>query len=151
MNREYGIYIRRLCYVLVILFVAYGVYSLHSWSLDTQPVVEFTHGEISATEARPNDLLIVYLNVRKSQDCPGISQRRLTGECGEHILSESMTYRPGGFVGRVMLTFQVPEAAIPGPCAFQVHTWFVCNPFDLWHGRHYESKPIPFKVLRYDE
>lgn len=136
--------------VAVILF-AYGVYTLRSWWIDRNPVVEFFGGEISESVVRPNDLLVIYLNIRKLRDCPGVSQRRLTGECGEHILSETATYLSAGFVGRVTLPFQVPSEAIPGQCAFIVHTWYVCNPFDLIRDRHYVSTPIPFKILRYNE
>lgn len=136
--------------VAVILF-SYGVYTLRSWWIDRSPVVEFFGGEISATAARHHELLIAYLYVRKILDCPGVTQRRLTGECGELVLSETETYLPPGFTGRVTLPFQVPPEAIPGQCAFMVHTWFICNPFDLVRGRHYFSQPISFKVLRYDE
>lgn len=136
--------------VAVILF-SYGVYTLRSWWTDTQPVVEFLGGEISATTARPDDLLIVYLHVRKLRDCPGISQRRLTGDCGEHLLSEAATFRPAGYVGRMTIPFQVPNEVIPGQCAFIAHAWFICNPFDFIRDRHYASPPIAFRVARYDE
>lgn len=137
--------------IIALSFFMYGVFTLWIWYKDTQPVVEFSSGEISAKVARPDDLLIVYLNVIKYKDCPGISQRRLTGDCGEHVLSEAATYRPAGFSGRIMLTFQVPQEVIPGNCAFQTHAWFVCNPFDFIRDRHYSSQPISFKVLKYDE
>ena len=129
----------------------YGAHTLRSWYLDTDPVAEFLGGEISATLARPDDLLIVYLHVKKFRECAGVSQRRLTGECGEHVLSEAATYRPAGFSGRITLPFQVPNEVIPGHCAFQVHAWFICNPFDFLRDRHYASPPIAFRVLRYDE
>jgi hypothetical protein len=134
-----------------IALFAYGLYTLRLWWTDNAPVVEFFGGEISAPTTRPEDMVVVYLHVRKFRDCPGFSQRRLTGDCGEHLLSEAATYRPGGFVGRVTLPFQVPHEVIPGDCAFQTHVWFVCNPIDLWRERHYASAPIPFKVLRHDE
>jgi hypothetical protein len=130
---------------------AYGAYTVRSWIQDDSPVVEFIGGEISAKTARPDDLMIVYLNVRKLKDCPGVVQRRLTGDCGEHWLSETATYLPEGFVGRVTLPFQVPAFAIPGDCGFVVHSWFFCNPVDFIRDRHYQSPPIPFRVLRYDE
>lgn len=129
----------------------YGAYTVRSWIQDDSPVLEYIGGEISAPTARPDDLLIVYLNIRKHKDCPGVVQRRLTGNCGEHQLSETATYLPQGFMGRVTLNFQVPSFVIPGDCAFVVHTWFVCNPIDLFRDRHYHSQPIPFRVLRYDE
>jgi len=134
-----------------IAIFSYGVYTIRSWWVDKSPVVEFFGGEVSAAVVRPSDMLIVYLNVRKLRDCPGVVQRRLTGECGEHLLSEATTYLSSGFAGRVTLPFQVPVEAIPGQCAFTVHTWFICNPFDLIRDRHYASTPIFFKVLRYDE
>ena len=130
---------------------AYGAYTIRSWIQDESPVVEFIGGEISAPTARPDDLLIVYLSLRKHKECPGIVQRRLTGDCGEHQLSETETYLPGGFMGRVTMPFQIPSFVIPGNCAFVVHAWFFCNPIDLFRDRHYRSQPIPFRVLRYDE
>jgi hypothetical protein len=130
---------------------AYGAYTIRSWIQDEDPVVEYLGGEISAPIARPDDLMIVYLNVRKLKDCPGVVQRRLTGECGEHRLSETAAYLPEGFMGRVTLPFQVPPMVIPGDCAFVAHTWFFCNPVDFMRDRHYQSPPIPFRVLRYDQ
>lgn len=134
-----------------IALFGYGAWTTWQWIEDDQPVVEFIGGEIVPAVARPDHLMIAYLHVRKLRDCPGVTQRRLSGECGEHRLSETATYLPEGFVGRVTLPFQVPPQVIPGECAFVVHAWFVCNPMDLWRDRHYESPPIPFKVLRYDE
>jgi hypothetical protein len=129
----------------------YGVYTLRLWWTDTAPVIEYFGGEITPLVARPDEFMIVYLNIRKLRDCPGVVQRRLTGDCGEHRLSETATYLHAGFSGRITLPFQVPPQAIPGQCAFQVHTWFICNPFDFMRDRHYASPSIAFRVLRYDE
>lgn len=137
--------------VAAIALFGYGAWTTWTWWTDDQPVVEYLGGEISQPIVRPDDLVIAYLNIRKLRDCPGVTQRRLKGSCGEHRLSETATYLPEGFMGRITLPFQVPPHVIPGDCAFVVHTWFICNPFDLWRDRHYESPPIPFRVLRYDE
>ncbi len=136
---------------LAVGLFAYGAYTIRSWIQDTSPAIEYLKGEISAPVARPDDLMIAYLDIRKLKNCSGVVQRRLTGDCGEHLLSETAAYLPEGFVGRVTLSFQVPATVIPGDCAFVVHSWFVCNPIDLFRDRHYQSQPIPFRVLRYDE
>jgi len=129
----------------------YGIYTIFLWYSDINPVMQYLGGDITPKVARPDEFMIAYLDIKKLRDCPGTVQRRLTGECGEHKLSATPSYLAAGFSGRITLPFQVPQHAIPGACAFQAHSWFVCNPFDLWNKRHYVSAPIPFKVLRYDE
>ncbi len=46
---------------------------------------------------------------------------------------------------------QIPPEAIPGECGFQIVARFVCNPLDLIDPRMVSTKPITFKVLRYDQ
>jgi hypothetical protein len=144
--------------VVVLVLAALGIYAMTTmgqvvtgWWNDKLPVVEFGLGEVSALNARPNDVLIFYQPFRKNRNCWGIVRRVLTGECGLFVISESPSWIHAPWQGRLTYAVQIPPEAIPGECGFQIMARFVCNPLDWVEPRLVASSPIGFRVLRYDQ
>ena len=137
--------------LLILGLSLYGGYLILDWIEDTSPVVIFEMGEVSPAAGRPGDTLIFYQPIRKIRTCWGEVRRILIGDCGMFLISESPSWLPAPWHGRLTYAVQIPSEAIPGPCGFQVIGRFICNPLDLMaKPRLAMSKPIPFQVLRYD-
>jgi hypothetical protein len=138
--------------LLVLGLSIYGGYLLLYWIQDTSPVVIFEMGEVSPATGRPGDTLVFYQPIRKTHTCWGVVRRIMVGDCGLFIISESSTWLPAPWHGRLTYAVKIPQEAIPGPCGFQVIARFVCNPFDfVGQQRLVASTPIQFQVLRYDQ
>ncbi len=137
--------------LLVIVLSLYGGYLMIGWWQDASSVVEFGFGDVSNSTARPNDVLIFYQSFKKNRNCWGTVRRILVGECGFFIISDSPSWIHAPWEGRLTYAVQIPPEAIPGECGFQIVARFVCNPLDLIDPRMVSTKPITFKVLRYDQ
>ncbi len=138
--------------LLILGLSIYGGYLVLYWVEDTSPVVIFDLGEVTPSTGRPNEVLIFYQPIRKERNCWGVVRRVLVGDCGLFVISESPSWLPAPWHGRLTYAVQIPPEAIPGPCGFQVIGRFVCNPLDLVaKPRLVASTPIQFQVLRYDQ
>ena len=138
--------------LILILLSLYGGYLILAWSNDIHAVVRFEMGEVSPSTGRPGDVLIFHQPIYKDRSCWGVVRRILIGDCGLFVISESPSWIPAPWAGRLTYAVQIPHEAIPGPCGFQVIGRFVCNPLDLvGQPRMVASTPIQFQVLRYDQ
>jgi hypothetical protein len=137
---------------LIVLLSIFGCYTILYWINDTSPVIIFDMGEVTPPAGRPNEVIVFYQPIHKNRTCWGMVRRILIGDCGLFIISESPSWLPAPWYGRLTYAVQIPPEAIPGPCGFQVIGRFVCNPLDLMaKPRLVASTPIPFQVLRYDQ
>lgn len=137
---------------LFILFALTGGYIVMDWITDDDSIVRFKMGEVSPSTGRPGDVLVFYQPLYKDRNCWGVVRRILIGQCGLFIISESPTWIPAPWAGRLTYAVQIPQEAIPGPCGFQVIGRFFCNPLDfVGQPRRVASAPIQFQVLRYDQ
>lgn len=141
--------------ILTLVFVLWGMWGwreVASWYEDDAPVMAFGQGEAAQSIGYPSEVIVFYQPIRKFRDCEGEIQRVVTGACGHIVVSETHSTLKAGFEGRLTLPIQIPYEAIPGPCGFQVHARYNCNPFDrLLQRQVFVSPIIPFTVREYDQ
>lgn len=141
--------------ILMTLFLAWGAWGwreIARWYEDDAPVMSFGPGEAAQPAGYPSEVIVFYQTVKKLRDCEGTIQRVMTGDCGHIVVSESHSTLKAGFEGRLTLPIQIPYEAIPGPCGFQVHARYTCNPFDsLLQRQVFVSPVIPFQVREFDQ
>lgn len=150
--RELRPLVALLMYLIVFMLSGYGMYLIHTWYNDEEPVIEFAQGSISDSRLRADDRAVIYQPVHKMRDCEGRVTRYFTGDCGHIVFSESQTAIPKGFAGQKIFSIQVPHEAIVGACEFRFRAKYICNPFDIMMDRHvYVSPPINFTVIGYSD
>lgn len=141
--------------ILTLIFVAWGVWGwreVASWYEDTAPVMAFGPGEAVQTHGYPSEVMVFYQSVKKFRDCDGEARYVVTGHCGHIVVRTQPATLKAGFEGRLTIPIQIPYEVIPGPCGFQIHASYSCNPFDrILQRQVFISQPIPFVVREYDQ
>lgn len=141
--------------ILTLVFVLWGTWGwreIARWYEDTAPVMSFGPGEAVQTHGYPSEVMVFYQSVKKFRDCEGEARYIVNGDCGHIVVRTQPATLKAGFEGRLTIPIQIPYEAIPGPCGFQIHTTYNCNPFDRILQRQVFSSPvIPFTVREYDQ
>lgn len=141
--------------ILTLVFVLWGIWGwreVANWYEDNSPVMAFGNGEAAQSHAYPSEVIVFYQNVKKFRSCEGEAHYVVTGQCGHIVVRTQPATLSAGFEGRLTLPIQIPYEAIPGPCGFQIHVQYQCNPFDwILQRQVFESKVIPFTVREYDQ
>lgn len=139
----------KLCDFIYYGMALYGLILIGQWAFDRAPPRIIFNGDISPLVATPGTVMSVQWEVQKRRDCDGTVTRYLSGMCGEHLIKRTDPTNIKSFEQHytLVIPFTLPQTTTPGPCQYNTHLKFQCNPLHYLFPIELELKPLEFKVV----